>query len=391
MNSRPHNIRALDGIRGLAIIVVMLHHFEPLIPASNSAVTAAKAVFSFGWMGVDLFFALSGFLITGILLETRAAKNYFGAFYARRVLRIFPLYYLVLTVVLAAAAVIHPRPRSVPVVADQKLYYFYLANWLGLWKGPWRSNFLAHFWSLAVEEQFYLLWPLCVWALTRPKLVRLAVVAPVAALVLRIAWVTYSGPSQAIVMATVTRMDSLLCGALSAMLFRDVRALYPLRKYLPWTASGILLLFGICGGLLRVIRGTGGELFFVETVGFSLLSVAFSALVLHMAVTDGESTLTQKLFSTRILTQFGKYSYGIYVYHVPLLGVFGLALAKSRLRSLVGQLWFGVLCVALLFVGSFVIAMLSYEGFERRFLDLKRHFEPRKAAEPKVTGIEIGA
>src|SRR5579863_3399053 len=104
MSSRANNIRALDGIRGLAIISVLFHHFETLIPGCNGALYAAKAVFSFGWAGVDLFFALSGFLITGILLDTHDANNYFSAFYARRILRIFPLYYSVLTVVLIAAA-----------------------------------------------------------------------------------------------------------------------------------------------------------------------------------------------------------------------------------------------------------------------------------------------
>src|SRR5262249_32249156 len=191
--------------------------FESLIPASNSVVAAAKLVFSFGWMGVDLFFALSGFLITGILLDSRTANNYFGAFYARRVLRIFPLYYSVLTLVLLAAGLAHPRPQSLPVVGDQKLYYFYLVNWLSLWKGPWSANFLALFWWLAVEEQFYLVWPLCVWLLIRRNLARIAVVASLAALVFRIAWLAHSGPSQAIVMATVTRLDSLLCGALAAI------------------------------------------------------------------------------------------------------------------------------------------------------------------------------
>ena len=126
MNSQSHNIRALDGIRWLAIILVMFHHFEPLIPPSDLLIKSVKLAFSFGWVGVDLFFALSGFLITGILLDTRQAKNYFGAFYARRILRIFPLYYFALTVILIAASFKHARPLSVPLVADQKLYYLYI-------------------------------------------------------------------------------------------------------------------------------------------------------------------------------------------------------------------------------------------------------------------------
>lgn len=391
MNSRSHNIPALDGIRGLAIIIVMLHHFEPLIPASNTVIKFAKVTFSFGWMGVDLFFALSGFLITGILLDTRRANNYFGGFYARRVLRIFPLYYSVLTVILVAAALVHPRPKPVPLVADQKLYYLYLVNWLVLWKGQWTSNILGHFWSLAVEEQFYVVWPFCIWLLMRRNLVKLAVGASLGAFLVRIAWVAHSGPSQAIVMATVTRMDSLLCGALAAVAFRDLHVLNSFRNYLPWVAGGALSIFAVFGFALRMIRGAGGEFFFVETIGFSLLSAGFACLVLHAAVTDGAPTTLQKLFRTNVLMQFGKYSYGVYVYHVPILGMSFLALRKPLFSAVVGKLWFGVLCVILLFAVSFLTAKISYECFERKFLEMKRYFEVRRTPAPQFDGAEISA
>jgi peptidoglycan/LPS O-acetylase OafA/YrhL len=391
MRSRASNIRALDGIRGLAIILVLFHHFEPLIPATNGAVNAAKAVLSFGWAGVDLFFALSGFLITGILLDTRETNNYFSSFYARRVLRIFPLYYSVLTVVLVATAFVHPRPPNVPVVADQKLYYLYLTNWLALWRGPWRSNILGHFWSLAVEEQFYLVWPLCVWLMLRRNVAKLAVGASVVALLVRIFWVAHTGPGQAIVMATVTRMDSLLCGALAAILFRDDHALNVLRKWLPWVGSLALLLFAVAAGTLRVVHGNGGELFFVETIGFSLLAVGFSSLIVYAAASDGAAKLMQVFLRSRVLTDFGKYSYGIYVYHVPILGVFVFAIHKGSLKTFVGDFWFGALCVVTLFAVSFYVAKISYECFERRFLALKRYFEARGAVTPKMREVQIGA
>src|ERR1700733_691121 len=230
MSSRSYNIRALDGIRGLAIIFVMLFHFEGRVPACNVVIGSLKFICGFGWFGVDLFFALSGFLITGILLDTRQADNYFGAFYARRILRIFPLYYAVLTAVLVAAGLKHPRPNGVPLVADEKLYFLYLTNWLALWKGKWGPNMLGHFWSLAVEEQFYLIWPFCVWWLIPRKLITMAIVASSVALLVRICWVAHSGPSQAIVMSTLTRMDSLLCGALGAALCRQPTAVPTLRK-----------------------------------------------------------------------------------------------------------------------------------------------------------------
>jgi len=389
MSSRSFNIRALDGIRGLAIILVMLHHFEGCIPSCNVAVGSLKLIWSLGWVGVDLFFALSGFLITGILLDTRQANNYFGAFYARRVLRIFPLYYSVLTLVLVAAALKHPRPHGVPLAADQKLYFLYLTNWLALWKGKWGPNILGHFWSLAVEEQFYLIWPLCVWLLVPRKLAKLAVSGSVIALLVRILWVEHTGPDQAIAMATVTRMDSLLCGALGAILIRSAQTLNLVRKWLPGVAFVAILAFVGSAVWLRVVHGPGGELFFAETWGFSLLAVGFSALVVLAAAGDGTATLLQRLFRNGVLTDFGKYSYGIYVYHVPILGACEFVIHKSFPKSFLGNFWFGVLYFAFLFPVSFFVAKISYEGFERHFLALKRYFEPKISATPQLAA-EMG-
>jgi peptidoglycan/LPS O-acetylase OafA/YrhL len=389
---RLHNIRALDGVRGLAIILVMFHHFEGRVPACNIVIRSIKLIFSFGWVGVDLFFALSGFLITGILLDTRQADNYFEAFYARRVLRIFPLYYSVLIVILVAAALRHPRPHDAPLVADQKLYFVYLTNWLVLWKGKW-GGILGHFWSLAVEEQFYLIWPLCVWLLASRKLAKLAVAGSIVAFSIRIFWIAHTGPDQAIVMATVTRMDSLLCGALGAILFREAEALNFVRRWLPWVASVTILAFAGGVGLTQMVRGPGGDLLFAETLGFSLLALGFSSLILHVAAGDGEATLFQRLLRHRTLTDFGKYSYGIYVYHVPILGACEFMIYKSFLKAFVNDFWFGALYFVLLFSVSFLVAKISYLYFERYFLTLKRHFEARQSAPPRweaETRVQMG-
>jgi peptidoglycan/LPS O-acetylase OafA/YrhL len=380
MSSGFRSIRALDGIRGLAIILVMLHHFEHLIPPCNIAIRSMKHMFSYGWAGVDLFFALSGFLITGILLDTRKANNYFTAFYARRVLRIFPLYYSVLIVILVVASVWGHRPQVVPLVADQKLYFLYLTNWLVLWKGQWGGNILGHFWSLAVEEQFYLIWPLCVWLLISQRLAKVAVGASVIALLVRIFWVAHTGPSQAIVMATVTRMDTLLCGALAAILFRQAQTLGVLRRWLPRISCAAILLFIAGVGLVRLIHGPGGGSLFVETFGFTLLAVGFAALVLYAAASDGAETISQRALRNGVLTDFGKYSYGIYVYHVPLLGLFEFFIYRWLPHALVLNFWFGVMSFAVVFAVSFYIAKVSYECFERRFLALKSHFEPSTSA-----------
>ncbi len=269
-----------------------------------------------------------------------------------------------------------------------KLYFLYLTNWLVLWKGHWGPNILAHFWSLAVEEQFYVIWPLCVWLLTSRRLAQIAVGTCVVAVLVRILWVVHTGPSQAIAMATVTRMDTLLCGALGAILFRRAGILSALREWLPRIAIIAVLVFIAGVGSLRLLHGPEGSLLFVETSGFSLLAVGFTALIVYAAATDGAATALQHTLRNSVLTDFGKYSYGIYVYHVPVLWAIGFLIYRWLPPSLVLNVWVGFACFAFVFLASFFIAKVSYECFEIRFLTLKRYFEPRTSdVAPVAEGV----
>ena len=121
------SIPALDGIRGIAILLVLAYHYVFFLPESTP--WHLRRIFDYGWMGVDLFFVLSGFLITGIRLNTRDTQNYFRSFYARRALRIFPLYYLVLSLVLIGAHLLTPYPAGLPRPGSRWLYFVYLQNW----------------------------------------------------------------------------------------------------------------------------------------------------------------------------------------------------------------------------------------------------------------------
>ena len=173
MTRRPQAgfIPALDGLRGIAIILVMLHHFTYYRPTSGIDALIGSVLF-FGWTGVDLFFVLSGFLITGILLDTRGSERYFTSFYARRTLRIFPLYYLVLFlafVVLPKFPAVHPVLAGQADVPPQWPYWLYLTNFSIADRG-WVHGWVDVAWSLAIEEQFYLVWPLVIW-LCPPRLV----------------------------------------------------------------------------------------------------------------------------------------------------------------------------------------------------------------------------
>ena len=369
--SRKH-IKSLDGIRGVAILAVLIHHLTASSwPSAHPSLHPLRDFFFLGWMGVDLFFALSGFLITGILMDTKSAQNYFQAFYMRRVLRIFPLFYLVLTVLTLAhyapfgsqAVPWFPPPSQLP------FYFAYLNNWLPLHRGV--PNILGHFWTLAVEEQFYLLWPLCVWLLPRRRILPVAAAGALIGFCLRSGLLVYFGVLRNQPMPDLTEnlffrgLDTLLAGAAIAALVRNAKALERFRTpiYVAGTLSGIAT-------FLMLQKNPDSKLFY--SIGFTLFGVAFGALILFVFEKADKSTPFQSLMRSPLLTSFGKYSYGIYVYHVPVLG-FGLFYLSGKYRI-------GIATVpSLLFIFgvmmcSYMIAVLSYNLFERRILSFKNRF-----------------
>jgi len=373
-------LAALDGIRGLAVLTVMMSHFERFLP-NAAAVAPLKTLFAYGWSGVDLFFVLSGFLITGILMQTKTSLNYFRSFYARRVLRIFPIYYATLVVVFAVIAIV-PGIQNVPPADQRWTYFAYLENWIPLWTGAWPPNVLGHFWSLAVEEQFYLVWPLCVLLLTQRGVLRAAVALSLVALALRCIWVAHSGATPAVMLWTLPRMDSLLVGAIAAVFFargqwKDGRML-----------TGICLtsLGAFAAGVVATAWGKepAASFGFVSTIGYTLLAVGFGALVLGAAYGDGRPGLVQRVFRERWLSLVGKYSYGMYVYHVPLLGICELVIYRHLPQALRDDPAFGLAYVAFLTVGTYAVAAISFRFVEAPILRLKRHFEPLFAKDDPV-------
>src|SRR5688500_14259012 len=237
MTGRPQAgvIPALDGLRGIAIILVMLHHFTYIRPTSGIDGLIGSVMF-FCWSGVDLFFVLSGFLITGILLDTRGSEKYFTTFYARRTLRIFPLYYLVLFLALvvlpnfpALHAMLTAQEETGQVVMPaQWPYWLYLTNFAIADRG-WVHGWVDVAWSLAIEEQFYLVWPLVIW-LCPPRVV--AVLCAVILVAEPAARVFLRGAEEEPVLVlpiyvlTWFRLDGLAMGALLALAQR--RGLLPL-------------------------------------------------------------------------------------------------------------------------------------------------------------------
>jgi peptidoglycan/LPS O-acetylase OafA/YrhL len=393
-NGEP-KIPALDGIRGLAILFVLCVHLQQT-GAVPQRYHLLNTVMHAGWCGVDLFFVLSGFLITLGLLDSKGAVNYFSAFYMRRVLRIFPLYYLVLVLAVVASVLLNGyEPRGeiflgslgqvdgplFPSALGWISHIFYVQNWWMPLAEPHSRNVLGHFWSLGVEEQFYLVWPLCVYLLPRNRLIMVAVAICAGVLGLRWVLTTYGVPPETIFRNTLTRSDTLMAGALCAIVVRDSALLARVRRWLPLVA-----VFGaayvVAVGFL--VKSEAAQVYDTVTFGFTALAMVFGSLVLWGYSFSGTRNPFDRALSIQPLTKLGKYSYGLYVYHLPVVYAAKIWFGPSS--------WFGRSAfLGLLFcVGTgavaFAIAIASYEIFEKRFLRLKSRFRPifAKPLEPEA-------
>ena len=370
------NIPALDGLRGIAILLVFGHNLTPFDQASAGASKALGLLLNPGWVGVQLFFVLSGFLISGILLDTRRSEGYFSAFYARRTLRIFPLYYVVLLVTFVLLPALGAQPTAIAQSSSNQVWLWtYLVNWTEPHHGGVAG--FPHFWSLAVEEQFYLVWPLLVRFAPAARLLWLSLVLAGLSLGSRVLMLRLGADSEAIYHYTVCRMDALVLGAALAAAFRLPR----LRAFLEARVRS-LSLWGV--GLLTVLfvvsRGLPRSTVLMQTVGYSWLAVAFS---LPVAAVVAEHLTGPKLLSRVLanagLRSFGKYSYALYIVHQPL----NLFLGKPWLEAhgyLDPPLWLGLAYMAVLTAASYLIALLSFHLIERHFLQLKRFFVARPSA-----------
>jgi peptidoglycan/LPS O-acetylase OafA/YrhL len=372
-------IPALDGIRGLAIVSVLAHQLIIDREEPSRWLRRLLAVPQAGWFGVQLFFVLSGFLITGILLETRRAENRWLSFFMRRTLRIFPPYYFLLSFLFWVLPAVVNLPSDVAAeLKHQPWYWFYLANWTVI-SGAGISV-LAHCWSLSVEEQFYLLWPPLVFSVRPRTLAWVCVVAAIAAFAIRL-WLVLTGKNPEYSYSlTFCRMDALSVGALTALLVRSRSMLARLGAFLrlgTWPIAMAVLVTAMASGLLARTNPV------TLTVGYVVLAVASAWLIL-LAVRDNAegSGPVGALLSFTPLRLFGKHSYAIYLFHHPL----DIALKRLFLeRALSGasRPLFLAVQASYIVAGSCLllgIAVVFNRGFEQPILNLKRHFTAREGA-----------
>jgi peptidoglycan/LPS O-acetylase OafA/YrhL len=334
---RKH-ISQLDGMRGLAILLVLLAHSAAVF----TGVPSFRWIDGYGSLGVQLFFVLSGFLITRILLDTKDTPNFFRNFFARRALRIYPLYYALLLLVIFSGAVHQHGVRWWP-------YILYLSNLVyGHQTVP---SPLAPVWSLAVEEQFYLVWPFVVSVISRRGLERLCIAMIVGAVCLRFSGVL-------LLHNTFLQLDALAAGALIACRLDRIASWRPYAMFVACLLPlGLKLPAGFWNNASQTVQVLGG--------------VALLIVLLDRDI------FISRLFRAPSLRYLGKISYGVYLIHSLVFAAFlrshlGIAAIAS------GSALAAIGCLAGEFAIVLAIATVSFYFFESPLLRLKRYFEPDK-------------
>lgn len=372
----------LDGVRGLAIVLVLFVHHVGDLEVKTPFEHLIKKLANYGVWGVDLFFVLSGFLITGILVDTKGGRNYFRNFYVRRTLRIFPLYYGVLAllfVVLPFASAFYP-PSLAESASHQAWVWSYGTNIYLSLKDAWSLPYVSHFWSLAVEEHFYLFWPLVVFVCSRKTLLRVCLGAMAFSLGLR--WVmAFRGTGEvALQVLTPYRLDALCTGAFLACAARTEGAsegdgmarLMKAARLALFATAGLAVALSLWHATTQILDPL------TLPLRRTVIGFFFGALLLEAVGRDPTSPLV-RFFASRIMRFLGKYSYGLYVFH----GVVAYALMEKQadaawLTAMLGSHLLAMFVQAVAGAAfSLLIAVASYELFEKHFLRLKDRLAPQ--------------
>jgi peptidoglycan/LPS O-acetylase OafA/YrhL len=364
-------------VRGLAILTVAIFHFSILAgtPHTHPLDNVVSKVIGSGWMGVDLFFVLSGFLITGILYDTKYGQGYFTKFYARRALRIFPVYYGFLLVMLLLITAFSLAGPAIPSFTDDFGWYaMFLGNVHLAYDNAVTLDLpvTAVLWSVAVEEQFYLVWPLIVLALHRRLLIPACLVIIGAALITRAYMASNETSPWFAYTLLPARMDSLAVGALIAIAARQSWGLGPLVRLAP--VVGVVAL-GIVIGLGVDISQMDPFAPRVQAYGYTAIAFMFGAFIV-LAVSMPSASPVHWFFASSGMRTIGRYSYAMYVIHyavgyliashVTIAGWFPQVAGSS----LLGQAMFVFAALSATFAASW----LSWRLVETPFLKLKRYF-----------------
>jgi peptidoglycan/LPS O-acetylase OafA/YrhL len=341
--------KSLDGLRGIAAMLVVIFHFYsyPNGYYSTEDYALYKRITEIGQHGVSLFFVLSGFVITRLLIHAKSDSQYFSTFFFKRILRIAPLYYLFLIFwFFILPLIIHVPP--VPL-SNQLPYYFYLQNILSTFGIPLFGP--PHFWSLAVEEHFYLIWPFAVFYVPVKHLGKMIGVSVLLVLLLKYVMIQNKLSTHDF---TLTRMDQILMGSYLALLEHK-------GHFKPQSVQYFLKFALVMIPITLTLYTLGSHFHFLkELFKYSLLGVLFSSLL--AGILSLQSTaIVNRFLTTSLLQYLGKISYGIYVWHV-------IALIFLQFFLLTENMFADILIAVGL---TLVFAHISYFYFELYFIKLK--------------------
>jgi peptidoglycan/LPS O-acetylase OafA/YrhL len=373
----------LDGLRGIAILLVLAEHY--IAESGHGPKGTLSFIFSrvsrLGWTGVDLFFILSGFLIGGILLDVRKSPSYMKTFYIRRAHRILPIYYLWLALYLIVGYVgarwITPQApdvfaRSVPIA----VYFLFFQNFVFAPISLFGTYVVGPTWSLAVEEQFYLISPWLVRYLSPRRLVQTLLLCIILAPVLRALLVGLPHGQRVVYFLMPCRVDGLALGMLVAFAWRT-RTKARLTKHISylWCLLAFLLV-----GILAMLRWQPDGTTPVQ-VAYQYSWIAFFYACLMIVALLAPGSLIARLSRLEFLRNWGRISYCVYLIHLAILAACHLVLLHSQPRV---SDWPGVLTTMLAAALTWLVAQLSWRYFEKPLLDRGHRFKYEPARVPPM-------
>ncbi len=392
----------LDGVKGLAILVILLYHFVQQFPIPQSDVDRVFYWFgSAGWVAVELFFVLTGFLITGGLFDAKRKGSCLTTFFARRSLRILPLYYgLLFAAFVVLPRIVVPLPDRFQLLYEKQWWFWTpLANWLFVLEGDFTHLPGGYLWWIAVEQQFLVVWPILVLWLTRKRLTAVCFTLFLASLGLRLILLALGVTPVSVYCNTFTHMEGLAVGTLLAVGMRTI----PLKEW-PMQKLKMSALF-LALMLVAVFIWRGKFVLWdapVVAVSASFLAILFGYLLVACLQLPRES-MRYRFLTSSILCSFGRYSYALYLIHLPVAVVLARFLfdptkhpvGKSVVPAFIA---FFVLATSV----CWVLALLSWHLYEKHFLKLrpryptttKRSMEAGEYAGPrqmKTLGSKEGA
>jgi peptidoglycan/LPS O-acetylase OafA/YrhL len=360
-------VPALEGIRGYGFLLVFLGHY--LLPSQIAGPDTPQFKFltilsSLGLFGVPVFFVLSGYLIGGILYGTRDRDGYFKVFYTRRILRVFPVYYITLLAIAAFYML-----RHISINYHFWIHFLYIENLLpGFVSEPTGPALMGHFWSLAVEEQFYLLWPLAVWFFPKKdKLLGVAISLVVFCCIARIVLPFVLNDPRMILFFTPARADAILLGVVLALVRND-GIYYKFERIAKWVVlagvAGAMLL--VCGEGIPWGHGIVGREILIPLVNFTAVAVVVAVME--------ENSWMNRVCSQRWACWVGSLSYSLYVFHYIYAPYFFNSVIPRLSRHMPSPLAAIVSCALALSV-TLVLSILSYQLIEGPVMKLKGHMK----------------